>query len=197
MTSVFMVLEVSGNYSIILPVMISNTIAYLISLKYQRVPIFDLLSKQDGLDLPSLEEVREEDPLRVEDAMRSAGVPPQRSDRSVAQVRTDWERNANEWVLLHDKLSGWHMMRRAELLEKIAGARNDAKLADVAPWHPVPVVYPDNTLDTPLRKIDGLPFIPVVHRANPGRLVGIITREDILQAYTREGEQEIGVASPS
>ena len=31
MTSVFMVLEVSGNYSIILPVMISNTIAYLIS----------------------------------------------------------------------------------------------------------------------------------------------------------------------
>jgi CIC family chloride channel protein len=197
MTSVFMVLEVSGNYSIILPVMISNTIAYLISLKYQPVPVFDLLSKQDGLDLPSLEEVREEDPLRVEDAMRSAGVPPLRSDRSVGQVRSELEKNPNEWVLLHDKLSGWHMMRRAELQEKIAGARNDAKLADVAPWHPVPVVYPDHTLDTPLRKIDGLPFIPVVHRANPGRLVGIISREDILQAYTREGEQEIGVASPS
>jgi chloride channel protein, CIC family len=34
MTSVFMVLEISGDYSIILPVMISNTLAYLISRKY-------------------------------------------------------------------------------------------------------------------------------------------------------------------
>ena len=36
MTSVFMMLEVSGNYFIILPVMISNTIVYLISRQYQR-----------------------------------------------------------------------------------------------------------------------------------------------------------------
>jgi len=197
MTSVFMVLEVSGNYSIILPVMISNTIAYLISLKYQRVPIFDLLSKQDGLDLPSLEEVREEEPLRVEDAMRAAVAPPVRTDRTMGQVHEEIERSAQEWVLLLDKRSGWHLMRKAELQEKIAAADKDAKLAEVAPWHPVPAVYPDHTLDTPLRKIDGLPFLPVVHRANPARLVGIISREDILQAYAREGEEEIGVASPS
>ena len=197
MTSVFMVLEVSGNYSIIVPVMISNTIAYLISLKYQPVPVFDLLSKQDGLDLPSLEEVREEDPLRVENAMRSAGVPPLRTDKGVVQTRAELEKSTQEWVLLYDKLSGWHMVRRLELLEKVANAGGDAKLADVVPWHPVPVVYPDHTLDTPLRKIDGLPFLPVVHRANPARLVGIVSREDILHAYAKEGEHEIGLPSPS
>ena len=71
MTSVFMVLEVSGNYSIILPVIISNTIAYLISRSLQPAPIFDLLSRQDGLDLPSLEEERELAVLRVEDAMHA------------------------------------------------------------------------------------------------------------------------------
>jgi CIC family chloride channel protein len=59
MTSVFMVLEISGNYSIILPVMISNTLAYLISRKYQRAPLFDLLARQDGVNLPSMEEERE------------------------------------------------------------------------------------------------------------------------------------------
>ena len=197
MTSVFMVLEVSGNYSIIVPVMISNTIAYLISVRYQKVPVFDLLSKQDGLDLPSLEEVREEDPLRVENAMRSAGIPPLRTEKPAAQARIDLEKATQEWVLLHDKLSGWHMVRRTELLEKLVTAGDDAKLADVVPWHPVPVVYPDHTLDTPLRKIDGLPFLPVVHRANPARLVGIVSREDILQAYAKEGEEEIGLPSPS
>lgn len=197
MTSVFMVLEVSGNYSIIVPVMISNTIAYLISLKYQRVPIFDLLSKQDGLDLPSLEEVREEDPLRVENAMRSAGIPPLRTDKPATQARNDLEKATQEWVLLHDQLSGWHIVRRTDLVEKLVSAGDDAKLADVVPWHPVPAVYPDQALDTPLRKIDGLPFLPVVHRANPARLVGIVSREDILQAYTKEGEEEIGLPSPS
>src|SRR5579863_3255853 len=55
MTSVFMVLELSGNYSIIIPVIISNTIAYVISRKYQKVPLFDLLSRQEGMDLPSME----------------------------------------------------------------------------------------------------------------------------------------------
>src|SRR5581483_8858479 len=103
MTSVSMVGGAGGDDWIILPVMISNTIAYLISLKYQRVPIFDLLSKQDGLDLPSLEEVREEEPLRVEDAMRAAVAPPVRTDRTMGQVHEEIERSAQEWVLLLDK----------------------------------------------------------------------------------------------
>src|SRR6185312_17224143 len=54
MTSVFMVLEVSGNYSIIVPVIISNTIAYVISRRFQPTPIFDLISREEGLDLPSM-----------------------------------------------------------------------------------------------------------------------------------------------
>jgi len=58
MTSVFMVLEVSGNYSIIVPVLVANTFAYVISRSLQPTPIFDLLTRQDGLDLPSMEEQR-------------------------------------------------------------------------------------------------------------------------------------------
>ena len=69
MTSVFMMVEVSGNYSIVLPVMISNSIAYMISRRFQPTPIFEVLSHQDGVLLPSMEEQREAQPLRVEDAM--------------------------------------------------------------------------------------------------------------------------------
>ena len=59
MTSVFMVLEVSGNYSIILPVIVANTLAYVISRGLQPIAIFDVLTRQDGIDLPSMEEQRE------------------------------------------------------------------------------------------------------------------------------------------
>jgi CIC family chloride channel protein len=64
MTSVFMVLEVSGNYSIIVPVIVANTFAYVISRALQPTAIFDVLTRQDGLELPSMEEQREAGILR-------------------------------------------------------------------------------------------------------------------------------------
>src|ERR1700751_5559821 len=60
LTGVFMVLEISGNYSIVLPVILANTIAYLIARSLEPVAIFELFTHQDGLYLPSMEELRQE-----------------------------------------------------------------------------------------------------------------------------------------
>jgi CIC family chloride channel protein len=75
LTSVFMVMEVSGNYSIVLPVILANTIAYLLSRSIQPIPVFEIFTHQDGLDLPSMEEQREESNLHLEDAMHPVAVP--------------------------------------------------------------------------------------------------------------------------
>ena len=99
MTSVFMVLEVSGNYSIILPVMISNTIAYLISRQYQQTSLFDLLSRQDGMDLPSMEERREEWALLVEDAMEPPRDPLLTNRRPVTDALSRLEGSKGEFFL--------------------------------------------------------------------------------------------------
>ena len=84
LTSVFMVLEVSGNYSIVLPVILANTIAYVISRVLQPVPIFEELTHQDGLYLPSMEELREESNLRLEDAMQPVTVPILQGSETIA-----------------------------------------------------------------------------------------------------------------
>src|SRR6202789_4733092 len=73
-TSVFMVIELSGNYTAILPVIISTMVAYGISRAYQKVPLFDVLARQDGTVLPSLEERREEMSLGGEDGVRAGDV---------------------------------------------------------------------------------------------------------------------------
>lgn len=70
MTSIFMVFEVSASYVIILPVMIANTISYFISRRLHPVPFFAMLAHQEGVDLPSAEEYRSVEVLRVEDAMQ-------------------------------------------------------------------------------------------------------------------------------
>src|SRR5579864_5468233 len=116
MTSVFMVLEVSGNYSIIVPVMIANTLAYLISRSLQPVPIFDLLTRQDGLELPSLEEQREENILRVEDAMKAPTVPVIDGALRV-QEAMEILRNVNhdQGVLVRHEPNGWSFLGWSDL----------------------------------------------------------------------------------
>lgn len=120
MTSVFMVLEVSGNYSIILPVMISNTIAYLISRHYQRTPLFDLLSRQDGLDLPSMEERREEAGVRVEDAMRKYQGAVLNSDDLLKVALAYASASSEIFILVEDGTGKWYGIMKDELRRRAA-----------------------------------------------------------------------------
>ena len=53
LTSVIMIFEVTRNYTIIVPLMISNLIAFYISQKLQHEPIYEALARQDGLHLPT------------------------------------------------------------------------------------------------------------------------------------------------
>jgi CIC family chloride channel protein len=55
--------------------MISNTAAYLISRKLYATPFFKMLAQVEGLALPSAEEKRNFQPLRVEDAMSALATP--------------------------------------------------------------------------------------------------------------------------
>src|SRR6201996_5396547 len=86
LTSVFMALEVSGNYSIVLPVILANTIAYVISRVLQPVPIFEELTQEDGLYLPSMEEQRDESSLHLEDAMQPVTVPVLQGSETIADT---------------------------------------------------------------------------------------------------------------
>jgi CIC family chloride channel protein len=183
MTSVFMVLEVSGNYSIILPVMISNTIAYLISRHYQRTPLFDLLSKQDGVDLPSMEERREEQILLVEDAMRPYQGPILSIQDSVTDALSRLEGTKEEFFFVEDGGGKWYATTKDMLREAVVAWDSDVAVGSVLRGPPLPHVHPDHALDVALSRLGNAPFIPVVNRANLTKLEGIVSLEGILEAY--------------
>jgi CIC family chloride channel protein len=50
-TSVLIIVEMTGGYSLILPLMISNMLAYGTARHYRPMPIYDALLAQDGIDL--------------------------------------------------------------------------------------------------------------------------------------------------
>ncbi|HEX4770261.1 MAG TPA: chloride channel protein [Bryobacteraceae bacterium] len=71
MTSIFMIFELSASYVIILPVMVANTAAYLVSRHLHATPFFKMLAQLEGVNLPTAEEKRTFQPLRVENAMQA------------------------------------------------------------------------------------------------------------------------------
>ncbi|MDX2269169.1 MAG: chloride channel protein [Bryobacter sp.] len=52
LTSVIMIFEITRDYSIIVPLMISNLVSFFISQRLQRTPIYEALLDQDGVHLP-------------------------------------------------------------------------------------------------------------------------------------------------
>ncbi len=177
-TSVFMVIEVSGSYSAILPVMISNTIAYLISRQFQKTPLFDLLARQDGMVLPSIEELRERVTLRVEDAVQNRGSASQRPDEIFADAMRR-SGVAPELYFLAGGPDGWRVHRR--LAKPADGAQGSA-----AP-ESSPFLYPDHSLEEALQIMRDWPVLPIISRANPQVLEGVLAHADILAAYRDAG----------
>lgn len=183
MTSIFMVLEVSGDYSIILPVLVSNTLAYLICRNLTPVPIFDLLSKQDGLELPSMEEQRETAIRRVEDAMRPVDIPVLDAHTTVADGLRELEQVGAGMALVDDRPSGWTTVSVSALEHALDAGRTSVAVLEVVSPARVPGLHPDHPIEKALLTISDAPVLPVVHRAEPQQLVGLISLQDILRMY--------------
>ena len=183
MTSVFMVLEVSGNYDIILPVIVANTFAYVISRAFLPTPIFDVLSLQDGLDLPSMEEQREESILRVEDAMKPPSDPVLNGEDTLEKANRISNQAMQDVLLVRLRPSGWASVNKADLHAFLETAKGGQTLESLLNADPIPSLHPDHPLDMALRYVDRWPVVPVVNRADLGELEGVITERDVLERY--------------
>jgi chloride channel protein, CIC family len=188
MTSVFMVLEVSGNYSIIVPVIVANTFAYVISRRLQPSAIFDVLTREDGLELPSMEEQREEEILRVEDAMRPVEDPVLDAQESVDRVLELSAKSSCEVLLVRLNPSGWTSVSKQDLHRMSGEGKGGLTLGSLVAVGHIPYLHPDHSLDVALRYVDRWPLVPVVSRADFRKLEGVISQRDVLQRYRDFGE---------
>ncbi|MGC2449103.1 MAG: chloride channel protein [Candidatus Sulfotelmatobacter sp.] len=188
MTSVFMVLEVSGNYSIIVPVIVANTFAYVISRWLQPIAIFDLLTRQDGLELPSMEELREEDVLRVEDAMQPVEGPVLDANDTIEKALRALDHTESEDLLVRLSPSGWSTTTTEHLRQMAAQGKTQQNVGSVLLIPRIPHLHPDHPLETALRYVDRWPIVPVVSRADFRKLEGVVTQRQVLERYREFGE---------
>ena len=182
-TSVFMVIEVSGSYTAILPIMIANLVAYLISRTYQKVPLFDLLARQDGMILPSIEEQREQMPLTVEVAMKTDGAVVALLDELARDLARRTEAKKDAPILVRTNPGQWMLLDREEIRRLAADDAMNTKAVEAKPKGPLPVLFRDQSLEDALHAVGDWPAVPVVSRADLSKLEGIVTLADILRAF--------------
>jgi CIC family chloride channel protein len=197
MTSIFMIFELTQDYEIVLPVMIANMIAYSISRRYQKIPLYHALLVQDRIHLPQPKDRVAVGKWRVRDVMTH-----EPKTLSIDATVSEALEQMKDWpgicfpVMKEDKLTG--VITRSAL-EKLAAAEHletegeggekfDPATVTLGPlvmredWEHV---HPDNALEVALERLRESPgLLPVVSRLNTHKLEGVITLENVMKTFT-------------
>ena len=191
LTSVIMIFEVTRDYTIIVPLMISNLIAFYISQRLQKEPIYEALARQDGIHLPTGAFRVHSRRLGVSVAQREAPMP--------IDVALDVEHAAR--LVSAGALSSWPvsdarglvaMVRASDLTAAVTSGRGRQSVGDLLRGLTVDEaredivhVHPDQPLGQVLVRMGETRHnvLPVVSRANIREIVGIVTLEDVLASY--------------
>ena len=190
LTSVIMIFEITHDYSIVVPVMISNLISFFISSRLQKQPIYEALARQEGIHLPP-GGARPEAVLVAKQAMRPASDVLSADDTLGSVGPADQQRHA--WPVVSETgLLG--MVSAAQVQKAREEGQGHSKLAKILPERDpeetlapetFPHVHPDHPLDVVLKRMaaTGLNILPVVSRANLRQLQGVVSMDGVLEAY--------------
>ena len=185
LTSVIMIFEMTRDYSIIVPLMISNLISFFVSYRLQHQPIYEALAIQEGVHLPTGESRDHLARLRVSDVIQ-LGVT----------IAADTIFDEDFTQLGHSSLNAWPVTRDGRLVGILtrSAVKEDSigrRAAELANTN-YPYVHPDQPLSLALEKMGQhhVNALPVVSRADISNLLGVVRLSSILDAYG------VGIAIP-
>lgn len=189
-TSIMIIFEMTHDYRIVLPLMVANISAYLLSQKLSNGSIYEQLSEQDGIHLPTREDFEILEELTVEEAM-------------IRDVKTlNFNLTVREALkqVNHSEVSGYPVMKHGnifgvistnEIGQAFAKFKGECLLSDVC-TKKIIHIYPDQSLMMAFHYLNRYKIsrLLVVSRVNDKKLVGIITAEDIVCRFGYHIQEE-------
>ncbi|HET9131615.1 MAG TPA: chloride channel protein, partial [Terriglobia bacterium] len=188
LTSVIMIFEMTRDYTIIVPLMISNLVSFYVSYRLQRKPIYEALASQDGIHLPNMAEQKASRQLRVSAATRTpvATIAPNMT-RTEALALLDTHHSNQLPVVEGNRFLG--MISRVEL----ENARTDLQ-SEIRPAlkDKFPHLHSDHSLDLALHRmgLNRTNELPIVSRRDVHKLEGLVHLDDVLRLYGVTPENE-------
>jgi CIC family chloride channel protein len=185
-TAILILFEMTGDYHIILPLMLATVVSTLISRAISRENIYTLKLSRRGVHLEQGQDIDVMQGVTIGEAMTE--------DVDVVPLSMPLEELADEFARTHHHgfpavddagdLAGVVSIRDLEQA-LTAGPIAGKTVADIATTDGLIVAYPDEPMWVALRRLGtrDISRLPVVEAEGSRQLVGVVRRADIIRAY--------------
>ncbi len=187
MTSILIVFEMSNDYKLILPLMLATGLSTLLAEHLFASSIYTLKLKLKGITLQGGRDIDVLQGVMVSEVMAQnvSTVPMQMTLPELSDVFSTTRRHG--LLILNDEGNLWGIVTVTDLDRAVVGKLpRSTTVAEIGiPHDRLTVAYPDETAGEALSRmgVRGYGRLPVVDRAKPDQLLGIIRRTDIIRAY--------------
>jgi chloride channel protein, CIC family len=186
-TAILILFELTRDYNLILPLMFACVLSNVMSNALYPESIFTEGLRRRGIKIREGREVDIMTSILVKDAMVS-NVQIVSEEKSIETLVTLMQVSRHIGFPVVDpkgKLSG--IVTLSDLRNKVKSGELGIKIKNIATKE-VEVAYPDETLNTALKRLAAKQIgrLPVVDREDKTKLLGIITRSDIVNAYNKK-----------
>ncbi|MBN1688938.1 MAG: chloride channel protein [Candidatus Omnitrophica bacterium] len=186
-TAILIVFEMTGDYRMILPIMVAVVVSTSISQLISRESIYTIKLKDRGIDIGPLEEVKILGAIQVRDAMTHDYeiLPKKLPAKELIKKMSHQEQKTFFVAGIQGNIVGYIKPEEVQelLLEKDLSV---IVTDDVAV--PLPeTCFPDEPLSEVARLMTDhkVTRLPVMDPSDPSKIVGILKHDDVLRAYMR------------
>lgn len=186
-TAVLIVFEMSGDYKLILPLMLATVLSTLLAELLFKESIYTLKLKLKGITLERGRDVDLLQSVTVEEVM----------ERDVSTVSTKTtlvdlsdhfaQTHSHGFVVVDANAKIWGIVTITDLDRAVAEGLPRRTTVDQigTPREQLLVAHPDEPIGNALARmgVRGIGRLPVVRREDPERFLGMIRRQDIIRAY--------------
>ncbi len=187
LTAILILFELTRDYNLILPLMFACVLSNVMSNTLYPESIFTEGLRRKGIKIREGKEVDIMTSILVKNAMVT-NVQTVFEEKSVETLETLMNVSRHVGFPVVDSkgnLSG--IVTLSDLRNKVKSGEIGKKIWDVA-TRDVEVAYPDETLDTALKRLASKQIgrLPVVDIKDKTKLLGLITQSDIVNAYNKQ-----------
>ena len=188
-TSMLIVFEMSNDYHLILPLMAAGMMAAYVAQWLHPESIYTLKLSKKGIRLEQGRDLDVMQGVLVDEVMNHAPITLHK-DRPVSELFAAFqETNLNGFPVMESDEDLYGMVTLSDMDKAFSGDHNHTnigkmKISEVASADVV-TVHADEPVWAAIRKMSpkGLARLPVVSRTDNKKLLGLISRSDIMRAY--------------
>lgn len=196
-SAILILFEMTGDYKIMLPLMIACVISTLVLKGISRESIYTLKLIRRGIDILKLKRNDLMEKIRVSEAMfrNLITISESTSVRDAALMLKSSSHRGFPVLDSNGRLKG--IVTHQDINNALNSGKDKMEVAAIMTVNLI-VSYPEETLKDALEKLGekDIGRIPVVDHDDPEHMIGLITRKGIITAYNKEllrqsGQQEV------